>query len=100
MDKLEEVNVFTGCKIYMRFEDIKDAIVEQDKSDEWKGYTLINVNDNTTFQIHETRAYPMQTMLVVYNNGDEILIPLVSNWIEATNHDKKVLEMKLPEGLY
>jgi ribosomal 30S subunit maturation factor RimM len=38
-------------------------------------------------------------MLLVVNEGKSHLIPAVENWIEEIDEIKKVILMRLPEGL-
>jgi 16S rRNA processing protein RimM len=99
-ERLEDVVIFTNSKVYMRSQDIKDVINEDNQPKEWEGYSLLNTTDQYCMQIIETREYPMQTMLVLNNNGEEVLIPLVKSWIEEVDQSNKLLKMKLPEGLY
>jgi 16S rRNA processing protein RimM len=100
LNRLEDVSNFTNSKIYMRKEDIKSDLKEAEKSSEWEGYSLVNLNDQQLMLILETREYPMQTMLVVNHNDEEKLIPLVQGWIEEIDNVNKKLIMKLPAGLY
>ncbi len=63
------------------------------------GFTVRDSNSNFEGVIGAVEEYPQGLMLLVVNEGKSHLIPAVENWIEEIDEIKKVILMRLPEGL-
>ncbi|MDX1684931.1 MAG: hypothetical protein R3275_06810 [Saprospiraceae bacterium] len=94
-----ESTEFHGCRVFINKEELEDV-----------GNTVLDRPDLTGFSIHhnlgspifiqKVEEYPQQIMLIgSYESGEDVMIPLVENWIESVDSDRKKISMKLPEGL-
>lgn len=64
------------------------------------GYQLINEADQSTWTIEEVMEYPMQKMLLLANPDATCMVPWVKDWVLQLDQVKKVLVVRLPDGLY
>ena len=62
------------------------------------GYTIIN-NKERIGEIREIIEQPHQLLCRVEMKGKEVLIPLHENFLQGINHEKRQVNVDLPEGL-
>lgn len=62
------------------------------------GYTVIN-NKEPVGEILEIIEQPHQLLCRIDIKGKEVLIPLNENFLQGINHEKKQVNVDLPEGL-
>lgn len=97
----EDVKPFNGQKLYLRTIDVKYPSLLTSKPDNFAldGFTLQDVNTGKSYLIESTAEYPQQLMAIVHVNNQEVLIPLVDEWIQNIDAAKELIQMALPEGL-
>jgi 16S rRNA processing protein RimM len=96
----EQAREFNGLTIYLPV-SFQDKVKEEDIGmDYFIGFKLI---DETQGEIGIVTAIDESTknVLFIAENavGDEILIPASDDFIFDIDHDKKLIRMKIPEGL-
>lgn len=64
-----------------------------------KGFILIDNNYGLLGEVTEVMERPAQTLLSIIYGGEEVLIPLVDDFIVDIKPRKKELYLDLPEGL-
>jgi len=64
------------------------------------GYQISDKNRGVIGEIHQIFEYPNNTVLQIIENGNEILIPLVSEIIVELNSEKRVIVIDAPNGLF
>ena len=108
--KFEDVNViedaqpFTNKEVFLRS---KDILADEDREIpiETLGYAYCEgfmMIDNTLGDlgvIEEVIEMPQSEMAVLQIKGNEVLIPLVPQFIVTIERDKKTVTVDLPEGL-
>ena len=73
---------------------------EDDGYDHLIGYHIMDLNSGQKHEIVSVEAFPQQTMAFVRISEDlEVPIPLNDTFIEIVDHDHKVIQMDLPDGL-
>ena len=96
----EKGKQYTGTEICLSEKDItqyfkKDA----DSLDYLNGFKAIDETEGELGFIEEVIENPGQVLLSINNNGNEILIPFVEEFVVSLNKRKKEIILSLPEGL-
>lgn len=99
-----EVNEFSGKEIFALKGDIPDFNEDSDSdimyAEDFIGYILYNANH---IKIGEIIDYDDSTenalFIIKKNNGEELLLPIVDEFIIDINTDKKTVVMDFPEEL-
>ena len=103
--KLEDVEnenqarEFVGLTIYLPkkfLEKVEDAEIELDY---FAGFSLVDTEKGLIGIISEVDQTTDNVLFVIPTKNDELLIPAGEEYIEEINHDKKIIYVKLPEGL-
>lgn len=103
----EDARELTDQDVYIRKRDLPDSFSDAHESDtqQWNlldGYQLWDVGTNTlTGSIESVEEYPGGWMMEVNKEGriDLLLIPLAEPLIDRLDEEKRMLYMRLPEGL-
>ena len=97
-DSAEQVNEFKGCKIYLT-----SGLPATEKSDDLGDLTAYRVytDDNVLLgQVEEVIQNPGQWLLNITSpDKKELLIPLHEDLIVSLDDKKKIMVLKIPEGL-
>jgi 16S rRNA processing protein RimM len=100
IDSPEDAKIISGHDVFIeKAELVGSSLVSLDN--DLEGYE-IHHNLGKKLDVISIETYPKQLMLKCRRdqNGDEnILIPLVEDWIESIDQESKVISMELPEGL-
>lgn len=62
-------------------------------------FEVVDPRSGFSGKIRDIIRMPLQILLRVEQQGDEILIPFAEDWIVSVNYKKKQIQMNLPEGL-
>ncbi|MEO0311601.1 MAG: rRNA processing protein RimM [Bacteroidota bacterium] len=62
-------------------------------------YKIFDQQNRVIGVIHHVEQLPEQIMAYCFSNGQEVLIPLVDQFILEINDERKYIRMELPEGL-
>lgn len=95
----EQARAFSGLTIYLEkkyLEKVEDAEIELDY---FAGFTLVDVEKGLLGVISEVDQTTDNVLFVIPLEDDELLIPAGEEYIQAIDHDKKIITVKLPEGL-
>ncbi len=97
----EEANRLTNKNIYLHQDDVS---IENDDSSKSKFGTLIQMdifdtNEMLIGKIDDILSYPQQEMALVSKDGNEILIPIIEDFIVTVDIESKRVIMELPEGI-
>lgn len=108
---IEQFKAGAGVVKLSDINDIRDAeelegrtvLIPGDNSDsegdqDLHGFQII-CNNTGIGQIIAIESYPAGDMLILEKDGQEIMIPLVEEWIVEVDEDNKCLVMDLPDGL-
>ncbi len=103
--KLEGVNSadaaaeFAGLTIYLPkkyLEKVDDAEIELDY---FTGFSLVDAEKGLLGVISEVDQTTDNVLFVIPSSDDEMLIPAGEEYIEDIDHEKKIIYVRLPEGL-
>jgi 16S rRNA processing protein RimM len=99
----DEAKRLQGSSAFLKKQDVpemqKKKLVPRN-NEKYVGYTIINETDGLELKILEIRTMPMQELFVTKSGENEILIPIVEQWILDIDRDILTIHMKLPDGLY
>ena len=117
---IEKSSLHKGNQLRVRFEDVNseadaDAIL---KSDIYLPLTLLPALSGDKFYFHEVIGYKVidiffgevgtivriintaaQPLFEIDNNGKEVFIPMIDNFIKKVDKVNKVIQVETPEGL-
>ena len=95
MDSLSEVEEMRGCEVYFPY-----ALRPKEEADEytWKYFTGFRLVDAEKGEIGCIDEVDDTTQNVLFRVG-QTLIPAAEEFIEGIDHGKRIVEMRLPEGL-
>lgn len=95
----DEARAFVGLTIYLPksyLEKVKDEEIEVDY---FAGFTLIDEEKGVLGVISEVDQTTENILFVIPIKDDEMLIPAGEEYIQEIDHEKKIIRVKLPEGL-
>jgi len=95
----EQAREFSGLTIYLPkkyLDKVEDAEIELDY---FAGFTLIDAEKGNLGVISEVDQTTDNVLFVIPTKNDELLIPAGEEYIEEIDHDKKIIYVRLPEGL-
>lgn len=96
----EHARELAGSDLYLH----RNQIAASDDDDEMAvemlvGYTLIEEQAGKVGIISSVDTTTENTLFVIETADDEILIPVVEDYILSIDQERKIIEMSLPEGL-
>lgn len=95
----EQARDFYGQTIYLPkkfLEKVEDAEIELDY---FAGFTLIDAEKGVLGVISEVDQTTENVLFVIPTPDDELLIPAGEEYIEEIDHERKIIRVRLPEGL-
>ena len=97
---LEQAEVLVGSGIYLPLEQLPELSGKQFYFHEVIGFFVVDANSNNSIgEIIDVLENGPNTLLNLQQNHEEILIPLVREWIQTIDRSSKVIRMDLPDGL-
>lgn len=66
---------------------------------EWHGVTILNEKSEVLGKVLRMEYTPLKQFCVETKEGQEVLIPFVPDWILKDEREKKILMLKIPDGL-
>lgn len=92
------VQPFIGSSVWMKSNELIQA-EEEIGVGMLVGYKVTEETHGDIGEIVEIRDLDKNPLFVINGEKDEILIPIVDEFIININEDKKIVELKTPEGL-
>ncbi|MEI6752209.1 MAG: ribosome maturation factor RimM [Paludibacter sp.] len=95
----EQAREFSGLTIYIPktyLDKVEDAEIELDY---FAGFKLVDAEKGELGIISEVDQTTDNILFVIPTEDDELLIPVGDKYIEEIDHDKKIIYVRLPEGL-
>ncbi|MGZ3918640.1 MAG: ribosome maturation factor RimM [Bacteroidia bacterium] len=72
---------------------------EDGDNEDWVGYELIDSEFGSLGNILEVNDSGAQVLVSILYKEKEVILPLVDEFIESVDHEKKLIKFKAPEGL-
>lgn len=90
-----------GCHCLVRRSEIADELAELEADlPSWEGWQVRDAAAGFVGEVVEIEDRPLQPLLVVSReDGSEVLIPLVEDFIVSIDEDACLIDMDLPAGL-
>ena len=96
----EQARAFSGLTLYVQKKYLDKVETEEIELDYFVGFLLIDETNGEIGLITEVDQTTENTLLVIdREDEDELLIPFGIDYIQAVDHKKKTISVKLPEGL-
>ena len=95
----EQAREFYGLTIYLPksyLEKVEDNEIELDY---FAGFSLVDAQKGLLGIISEVDQTTENVLFVIPTEDDELLIPASEEYIQEIDHEKKIIYVKLPEGL-
>jgi len=95
----EQARAFYGLTIYLPkkfLEKVEDAEIELDY---FAGFSLVDAERGVLGVISEVDQTTENVLFVIPTEDDELLIPAGEEYIDEIDHEKKIIYVRLPEGL-
>ncbi|MDR0536455.1 MAG: ribosome maturation factor RimM [Tannerellaceae bacterium] len=89
----------SGKEAYLPAEGIADILPDAGKWNAFIGYFIIDKEGNNVGTLTAIDSSTINILLSVNNNGEEILIPAVEEWLVKIDRNNKQLTFSLPDGL-
>lgn len=89
---------FIGKDLYFEAED-NIGSSSLDQIDSFNGFKIIDQNDQKVGEIIRTEEFPQQLMAIVIKGEEQILIPMIEDFIIEIELGSKTIWMNLPEGI-
>ncbi|MDE3255505.1 MAG: hypothetical protein KGN97_05955 [Bacteroidota bacterium] len=97
INALEDAKKMVGKAVY-----VEDNVIQKEASDSplaWIGFSIVDTNKGGIGTIEDVIKMGPQWLAKLTINEQEVLIPLVDDWIKDLNIKNKFIRMALPEGL-
>ncbi len=103
VDLIEEASIYSGAPIFILTENFREIQEEERESDnEWSefvGYTVFDEDTSVVGVIKSIDTSTINTLFVIDNGDEELLIPATRDFIAKEDSEQKYLYLQLPEGL-
>lgn len=103
--RFEDVNTVEGAeelkgkRLYLPISNLPQLDEGQFYFHEVIGYQVVDVVAGAIGEVTDIYSSPQQDLLAVDHQGKEILIPVIDDIVRKADHNKKELQVTLPEGL-
>ena len=90
-----------GCHCLVRRAEVADELAELESDlPSWEGWSVFDVREGFVGEVLDIEDRPLQPLLVVKReDAEDVLIPLVEDFIVAIDEDALRIDMRLPLGL-
>jgi 16S rRNA processing protein RimM len=95
----EQAREFYGLTIYLPKKFLEKVEHTEIEFDYFAGFTLVDAVKGSLGVIAEVDQTTDNVLFVIQTKDDELLIPAGEEYIENIDHDKKIIYVRLPEGL-
>ncbi|MDR1356915.1 MAG: 16S rRNA processing protein RimM [Tannerellaceae bacterium] len=102
VDSEEAVRIFSHREVYYPLERMTDDVSGAAEDTDEAGYVGYTVSDTIYGELGTITDVDDSTANVLYridNKGEELLMPAVEEWTVSVNHEKRHIEVSVPEGL-
>jgi 16S rRNA processing protein RimM len=98
IDSVEQAQQYIGYPLLVPKQKGKRLATQGDFNLE--GFLLVDRAIGEIGAIVATEQLPKQTMLVTHYHGQQVMIPLVEEFIEGVDEEKEIIYLNLPEGFF
>ena len=93
--------LLVGCHCLVRRAEVEDKLAELESDlPSWEGWSVFDAREGFVGKVLDIEDRPLQPLLIVEReDGGEVLIPLVEDFIVSIDEDASRIDMRLPAGL-
>jgi len=99
IDSEKKANTVVKTKTYLPIKDLPKLNGDKFYYHEIISYTVLDLSLGNIGKVKEVNDQTSQPIIVVNNGLNEVMIPLVDDFLIEINRNKKTLTFDLPEGL-
>ncbi|MGL4293989.1 MAG: ribosome maturation factor RimM [Bacteroidales bacterium] len=99
VDSAEEGRMFTNLDVYFPKSFVREEEAMQGGKDFFLNYQVIEADHGYLGDIKEVDDSTANVLFVIEKEGEQILVPAVDEFVIKLDEKKKIIYMKLPEGL-
>ena len=97
-DTADKLNEFKGCKVFLTSSEALQT--QSNDYEELTGFSVFDENENKIGIVNSVIENPKQWLLSILSiNNKEILLPVHEDLILNIDNAKKIITVKIPEGL-
>lgn len=94
IDSPEKAKTLVNKKVFL-----EESLVLPETEQELIGYTVSDALKGVLGEVKDVSENGAQQLLHLNYEGKEIILPMVEDFIEAIDHEKKEIHYRAPEGL-
>ncbi|HEX2936806.1 MAG TPA: ribosome maturation factor RimM [Bacteroidales bacterium] len=99
IDNPETAKEFVSCNVFVLSKGKASKPSKKKKEEDFKGFAVIDKTQGNIGAVNDILNYNQNILLSVMKDGNEILIPVSEEIIQAIDHKKKEILIDAPEGL-
>jgi len=99
IDSGEQAREYVGLTMYLPNEYLEEIEEEEEEADYFVGFEVIEEKNGKIGTITEVDQSTENVLFVIGSENNEILIPAVEEYITDIDHEKKIIHLRLPDGL-
>ncbi len=88
-----------GKMVYLPHEFLGQIQDDEIEPSYFQGFKMVDVQGELIGEVVDVDESTINVLFVVERGNDEIYIPMVEEYMVDVDHSKKIIHMKLPEGL-
>lgn len=96
VDTLEQAQQYIGYQVMVAKSKGKRKPTEQ--AFDLNGFKLVDVNAGAIGEIAGIEELPKQTMMVTHYKDQQIMIPMVEDFIDSVDEKNEIIYLRLPDG--
>lgn len=99
LDTMEKALALIGTSLFMPLDTLEELEENQFYYHEIQGFEVLDENLGMLGTVREVYSVATQNLIALDYQGSEVLIPIVEGIVLKADRQKKVVLVKLPEGL-
>jgi 16S rRNA processing protein RimM len=100
VDDEKTASRYVNLDVFLPREAVNEGYMPDSKDwESFVGYTIVDQHGEALGIIREVDSTTLNVLFIVQHEEIELLIPATEDFIVATDAEKKIVEMFLPEGL-
>ena len=99
IDSVEKAKTFVGKNIYLSASNFETIESNEFYIHELSGYLVSDVSHGVLGTVTEILDFPQHSVIQIFKNKIELLIPLADEIVKEINHQQKTILVDTPEGL-
>ena len=99
VESIDDASLLKSKRLFLPLETLPVLATEKYYAHKIIDYEVIDVDNGKLGRVLRVDSSPGQDVMVVECKNKEIMIPMADDLVKETNHDKKEINVNLPDGL-